>query len=157
MAKKITGQIKLQIPAGKATPAPPVGPALGQHGLNIMEFCKTFNERTKAMEGSIIPVVITIYARSDFNVCYKNAASIGNVEKGSWNYQRFRVSRTRIKLEKLLKNKLKKLPERNYQTSMRIRWTVQFKIIRRYRPQYGHRDRIKDYMSFESEGVYGSW
>jgi large subunit ribosomal protein L11 len=61
MAKKITGQIKLQIPAGKATPAPPVGPALGQHGLNIMEFCKAFNERTKAMEGSVIPVVITIY------------------------------------------------------------------------------------------------
>jgi large subunit ribosomal protein L11 len=61
MAKKITGQIKLQIPAGKATPAPPVGPALGQHGLNIMEFCKSFNERTKAMEGSVIPVVITIY------------------------------------------------------------------------------------------------
>jgi large subunit ribosomal protein L11 len=61
MAKKITGQIKLQIPAGKATPAPPVGPALGQHGLNIMEFCKAFNERTKTMEGSVIPVVITIY------------------------------------------------------------------------------------------------
>ena len=61
MAKKITGQIKLQIPAGKATPAPPVGPALGQHGLNIMEFCKAFNDRTKAMEGSVIPVVITIY------------------------------------------------------------------------------------------------
>lgn len=61
MAKKVTGQIKLQIPAGKATPAPPVGPALGQHGLNIMEFCKAFNDRTKAMEGSVIPVVITIY------------------------------------------------------------------------------------------------
>ncbi|MCI0442929.1 50S ribosomal protein L11 [bacterium] len=61
MAKKITGQIKLQIPAGKATPAPPVGPALGQHGLNIMEFCKAFNDRTKTMEGSVIPVVITIY------------------------------------------------------------------------------------------------
>jgi large subunit ribosomal protein L11 len=61
MAKKVTGQIKLQIPAGKATPAPPVGPALGQHGLNIMEFCKAFNDRTKSMEGSVIPVVITIY------------------------------------------------------------------------------------------------
>ena len=61
MAKKITGYVKLQIPAGKATPAPPVGPALGQHGVNIMGFCKEFNERTKQQAGLIIPVVITVY------------------------------------------------------------------------------------------------
>lgn len=61
MAKKVTGAIKLQIPAGKATPAPPVGPALGQHGLNIMGFCKEFNERTAKQAGLIIPVVITVY------------------------------------------------------------------------------------------------
>jgi len=61
MAKKVTGAIKLQIPAGKATPAPPVGPALGQHGLNIMGFCKEFNERTAKQIGLIIPVVITVY------------------------------------------------------------------------------------------------
>ena len=60
MAKKVTGYIKLQIPAGQATPAPPVGPALGQHGVNIMEFCKTFNARTQGQQGLIIPVVITV-------------------------------------------------------------------------------------------------
>ena len=61
MAKKVTGYIKLQIPAGQATPAPPVGPALGQHGVNIMEFCKGFNARTGGQEGLILPVVATIY------------------------------------------------------------------------------------------------
>ena len=62
MAKKVTGYVKLQIPAGKATPAPPVGPALGQAGVNIMDFCKTFNARTQAQDGLIIPVVITVYS-----------------------------------------------------------------------------------------------
>ena len=66
MAQKITGYIKLQIPAGKATPAPPVGPALGQHGVNIMSFTKEFNERTKNDAGLIIPVVITVYADRSF-------------------------------------------------------------------------------------------
>ena len=66
MAKKITGLIKLQIPAGKATPAPPVGPALGQHGVNIMGFCKEFNERTAKQAGLIIPVVITVYQARSF-------------------------------------------------------------------------------------------
>ena len=61
MAKKVTGYIKLQIPAAKATPAPPVGPALGQHGVNIMGFCKEFNEKTASQAGLIIPVVITVY------------------------------------------------------------------------------------------------
>ena len=61
MAKKVTGQIKLQIPAGKANPAPPVGPALGQHGVNIMDFCKQFNAKTQSQGGMIIPVVITVY------------------------------------------------------------------------------------------------
>ena len=61
MAKKITGYVKLQIPAAKATPAPPVGPALGQHGVNIMGFCKEFNEKTSAQAGLIIPAVITVY------------------------------------------------------------------------------------------------
>ncbi|HVR09472.1 MAG TPA: 50S ribosomal protein L11, partial [Thermoanaerobaculia bacterium] len=62
MAKKVVGQIKLQIPAGAATPAPPVGPALGQAGVNIMDFCKNFNSRTQGQPGMIIPVVITVYA-----------------------------------------------------------------------------------------------
>ena len=68
MAKKITGQIKLQIPAGQANPAPPVGPALGQHGVNIMAFCKEFNAKTKEQPGLIIPVVITVYARTSPSV-----------------------------------------------------------------------------------------
>jgi len=71
MAKKITGYVKLQIPAGKATPAPPVGPALGQHGVNIMAFCKEFNERTAKDTGLIIPVVITVYADRSFTFITK--------------------------------------------------------------------------------------
>lgn len=71
MAKKITGYVKLQIPAGKATPAPPVGPALGQHAVNIMGFCKEFNERTAKQAGYIIPVVITVYADRTFSFILK--------------------------------------------------------------------------------------
>lgn len=71
MAKKIVGQIKLQIPAGQANPAPPVGPALGQHGVNIMEFCKSFNARTKDGQGMITPVVITVYADRSFTFITK--------------------------------------------------------------------------------------
>ena len=71
MAKKITGYVKLQITAGKATPAPPVGPALGQHGVNIMGFCKEFNERTAKDAGLVIPVVITIYADRSFTFILK--------------------------------------------------------------------------------------
>ena len=68
MAKKVTGYIKLQIPAGKATPAPPVGPALGQHGVNIVQFTKEFNARTADQDGMIIPVVITVYADRSFSL-----------------------------------------------------------------------------------------
>ncbi len=71
MAKKIIGQIKLQIPAGKANPSPPVGPALGQHGVNIMEFCKNFNSKTQDQDGLIIPVVITVYADRSFSYITK--------------------------------------------------------------------------------------
>ena len=71
MAKKVTGYIKLQIPAGKATPAPPVGPALGQHGVNIMGFCKEFNEKTASQAGLIIPVVITVYQDRSFTFVTK--------------------------------------------------------------------------------------
>jgi large subunit ribosomal protein L11 len=72
MAKKVTAQIKLYCPAGQANPAPPVGPALGQHGLNIMEFCKSFNEQTKGKEGLILPVVITAYEDRSFNFIIKS-------------------------------------------------------------------------------------
>ena len=89
MAKKVTGYIKLQIPAGQATPAPPVGPALGQHGVNIMEFCKTFNARTQGQQGLIIPVVITVFSDRSFTFITKTPpASIlllkaAGLQKGS--------------------------------------------------------------------------
>jgi large subunit ribosomal protein L11 len=72
MAKKVTGMIKLQIPAGQANPAPPVGPALGQHGVNIMAFCKDFNAKTKDQPGMVIPVVITVYADKSFTFITKS-------------------------------------------------------------------------------------
>lgn len=89
MAKKVTGYIKLQIPAGKATPAPPVGPALGQHGVNIMGFTKEFNERTKNDVGLIIPVVITVYQDKSFTFITKTPPAAVllkkacNIESGS--------------------------------------------------------------------------
>ena len=76
MAKKITGYVKLQIPAGKATPAPPVGPALGQHGVNIMGFCKEFNEKTAKQAGLIIPVVITVYQDRSFTFITKTPPAV---------------------------------------------------------------------------------
>ncbi len=81
MAQKITGYIKLQIPAGKATPAPPVGPALGQHGVNIMAFTKEFNERTKNDVGLIIPVVITVYADRSFTFVTKTPPAAVLIKK----------------------------------------------------------------------------
>ncbi|MCP4582366.1 MAG: 50S ribosomal protein L11 [candidate division Zixibacteria bacterium] len=106
MAKKVVGNVKLQIPAGNATPAPPVGPALGQAGINIMEFCKAFNARTQSQAGLIIPVVITVYADKSFTfitktppaaVLLKKAAKL---EKGSGepNKEKVgRVSRAQVK------------------------------------------------------------
>ena len=91
MAKKVIGQIKLQIPAGQANPSPPVGPALGQHGVNIMEFCKAFNAKTQSQQGMIIPVVITVYQDRSFSFITKTPpASVllrkaAGLEKGSHN------------------------------------------------------------------------
>ena len=81
MAKKVTGYIKLQIPAAKATPAPPVGPALGQHGVNIMGFCKEFNEKTASQAGLIIPVVITVYAVRSFSFVTKTPPAAVLIKK----------------------------------------------------------------------------
>ncbi len=99
MAKKITGMVKLQIPAGNATPAPPVGPALGQQGVNIMEFCKSFNSRTQSQAGMIIPVVITVYVDKTFTFITKTPpASIllkkaAKLEKGSGEPNRNKVGK----------------------------------------------------------------
>jgi large subunit ribosomal protein L11 len=115
MAKKITGYIKLQIPAGKATPAPPVGPALGQQGVNIMDFCKAFNARTSAkdQEGLIIPVVVTVYADRSYSfvtktppasVLLKRAAGIA---KGSGEPNKNKVGKvTEKQVEEIAKLKL---------------------------------------------------
>ena len=81
MAKKIVGYVKLQIPAGKATPAPPVGPALGQHGLNIMGFCKEFNEKTNKQAGLVIPVVITVYQDHTFSFITKTPPAAVLIKK----------------------------------------------------------------------------
>jgi large subunit ribosomal protein L11 len=99
MAKKVTGFIKLQIPAGKANPAPPVGPALGQKGVNIMEFCKQFNSRTQKEGDSIIPVVITVYSDKSFTFVTKTppAASLllkaAGLEKGSKEPNRLKIAK----------------------------------------------------------------
>ncbi|MDA0739815.1 MAG: 50S ribosomal protein L11 [Nitrospirae bacterium] len=83
MAKEVITQIKLQIPAGKANPAPPVGPALGQHGLNIMEFCKQFNAKTQKQEGSIIPVVISVYKDKSFTFITKTPPATDLLKKAA--------------------------------------------------------------------------
>ncbi len=113
MAKKITGYIKLQIPAGAATPAPPVGPALGQHGVNIMEFCKTFNARTQGQQGLIIPVVITVYSDRSFTFVTKTPpASIlllraAGIQKGSGVPNKNKVGKVTAKqVEEIAKTKM---------------------------------------------------
>jgi large subunit ribosomal protein L11 len=83
MAKKVTGQIKLQIPAGQANPAPPVGPALGQHGVNIMGFCKEFNAKTKDQGGMVIPVVITVYQDKSFTFITKSPPASALLKKAA--------------------------------------------------------------------------
>ena len=113
MAKKVTGFIKLQVPAGAANPAPPVGPALGQHGVNIMEFCKQFNARTQGQPGMIIPVEITVFADRSFTfitktppaaVLLKKAAGL---DKGSASQKRQKVGRvTRDQLRQIAETKM---------------------------------------------------
>jgi large subunit ribosomal protein L11 len=127
MAKKITGQIKLQIPGGKATPAPPVGPALGQHGLNIMEFCKTFNDRTKNMEGSIIPVIITVYADRTYSFITKTPPAsemlkkAAGIIKGSGEPNRNKVGKvTNKQIEEIAKTKLPDLNANSLEAAIQI-------------------------------------
>ena len=125
MAQKVTGFIKLQIPAGKATPAPPVGPALGQHGVNIMAFTKEFNERTKDKAGLIIPVVITVYADKSFSFITKTPpASIlikkaCKIESGSGVPNKTKVAKiTKAQLQEIAETKMPDLNAANLDTAM---------------------------------------
>lgn len=110
MAQKVTGYIKLQIPAGKATPAPPVGPALGQHGVNIMAFTKEFNERTKNEAGMIIPVVITVYADRSFTFVTKTPPAAVLIKK-ECNIEKASGEPNKNKVAKITKEQLKKIAE----------------------------------------------
>jgi len=127
MAQKIVAYIKLQIPAGKATPAPPVGPALGQHGVNIMAFTKDFNERTKADLGTIIPVVITVYADRTFSFITKTPPAAVlikkalGIEKGSGEPNRGKVaSITSEQLRQIAEQKMPDLNAGSVEAAMRM-------------------------------------
>lgn len=111
MAQKVVGLIKLQIPAGKATPAPPVGPALGQHGVNIMAFTKEFNERTKNDIGLIIPVVITVYADRSFTFITKTPPAAVLLKKAA-ELKKRPACRTRTRSQRSPVSRLEKSPSR---------------------------------------------
>jgi large subunit ribosomal protein L11 len=126
MAKKITGYIKLQIPAGAATPAPPVGPALGQHGVNIMEFCKTFNARTQGQQGLIIPVVITVFSDRSFTFITKTPPAAilllkaAGLQKGSGVPNKTKVgSVTKKQVEEIAKTKMPDLNAASLEAAIR--------------------------------------
>jgi large subunit ribosomal protein L11 len=113
MAKKVTGYIKLQIPAAQATPAPPVGPALGQHGVNIMEFCKTFNARTQGQQGLIIPVVVTVFSDRSFTFITKTPPAAilllkaAGLQKGSGVPNKNKVGKvTKQQVEEIARTKM---------------------------------------------------
>ena len=110
MAKKITGYVKLQIPAGKATPAPPVGPALGQHGVNIMGFCKEFNERTKQQAGLVIPVVITVYQDRSFTFITKTPPAAVLIKKAC-NLEKASGVPNKTKVAKITKAQVREIAE----------------------------------------------
>ena len=125
--KKVVAIVKLQIPAGKATPAPPVGPALGQHGVNIMEFCKSYNERTARQAGTIVPVEITVFADRTFtfvtktppaSVLLKKAAGL---EKGSGEPNKKKLGKvTRRQIQEIAEVKLADLNTKDLQAAMRM-------------------------------------
>ncbi len=127
MAKKVIGQVKLQIPAGKATPAPPVGPALGQHGVNIMDFCKAFNAKTQAQEGLIIPVVITVYQDRSYSFITKTPPAavllkrVAGIAKGSPEPNKNKVAKVTMKqVEEIAKIKLPDLNANDLEAAKQI-------------------------------------
>jgi large subunit ribosomal protein L11 len=122
----VVGMVKLQIPAGQANPSPPVGPALGQHGVNIMEFCKSFNAQTKNIEGTIIPVVITIYADRSFSFVTKTPPAAvllkkaAGVVKGSGEPNRTKVGQvTRAQVKEIAQTKLVDLNTTRLESAIR--------------------------------------
>jgi large subunit ribosomal protein L11 len=125
MAKKITGYIKLQIPGGKANPAPPVGPALGQKGVNIMEFCKQFNAKTQKADGMITPVVITVYSDKSFTFVTKTPPAAvlllkaAKLEKGSKESNRSKIGKvTKAQVEEIAKLKMPDLNAASVEAAM---------------------------------------
>jgi len=127
MAKKVTGFIKLQIPAANANPAPPVGPALGQHGVNIMEFCKAFNARTKQQAGNIIPVEITVYQDKSFTFITKTppAADLlrkaANLKKASPEPNRDKVGKVTLgQIKEIAELKMEDLNAASVETAMKM-------------------------------------
>ena len=126
MAKKVVEVLKLQIPAGKANPSPPVGPALGQRGINIMEFCKAFNEKTKDMMGYIIPVEITVYSDRSFTFITKQPPvtdllkKAAGIQKGSSNPLKDKVGKiTKAQLREIAEKKLPDLNTDDIEAAMR--------------------------------------
>jgi len=126
MAKKVIGQIKLQIPAGSATPAPPVGTALGPAGVNLMDFCKSFNARTEKQRGLIIPVVVTVYADRSYTFITKTPPApilllkAAGIEKGSGVPNRTKVGKvTRAQVEEIAKTKMVDLNAASLEAAMR--------------------------------------
>lgn len=127
MAKKVVGFIKLQIQAGQATPAPPVGPALGQKGVNIMEFCKQFNARTKDQQGLIIPVIITVFSDKSFTFITKTPPAstlllkAAKLEKGSGEPNRNKVGKvTKKQVQEIAEMKMPDLNASDVQSAMRM-------------------------------------
>jgi large subunit ribosomal protein L11 len=127
MAKKVKAIVKLQVPAGQANPAPPVGPALGQHGVNIMEFCKSFNDATKDREGLILPVVITIYEDKKFTFIIKSPPcsvllkKAANIAKASGQPNKEKIGKvTKKQVREIAQTKIKDLNARNLENAMKI-------------------------------------
>ncbi|QTX32872.1 50S ribosomal protein L11 [Aminithiophilus ramosus] len=110
MAKKVVGQIKLQLPAGKATPAPPVGPALGQHGVNIMEFCKQFNAKTADQPGMVIPVIITVYADRSFTFIMKTPPASVLLKKAA-GIERASAEPNKVKVAKVSEDQVREIAQ----------------------------------------------
>jgi large subunit ribosomal protein L11 len=127
MAKEVTGTLKLQVPAGQATPSPPVGPALGQHGVNIMEFCKAFNAQTQGQEGTIIPVVLTVYADRSFTFILKSPPAAvllkqaAGIAKGSGEPHKEKVGQvSQEDVRKIAERKMADLNAGDVEAAMRI-------------------------------------